>query len=256
VSRMVRKLIRAGKVREKPGRPDGRTKILSLTPGGERALAGIHRFARTQVAEALKRLPPEHHTTVVRGLSLYAGALAGDKLPRPDTGEPVRIETGYAVNLLARCIEMHAVFYARAHGFGRAFEARVAAGLADFSERMEKPRNRFWRATQGGRIVGTIAIDGEDLGPGLAHLRWFIVDDGARGAGVGKKLLSAALSFCDARGFAETHLWTFRGLDTARRLYEAQGFELLEERPGKQWGKKVMEQRFVRKKPNPGARCP
>ncbi len=67
-----------------------------------------------------------------------------------------------------------------------------------------------------------------------------------RGTGVGRQLLSAALAFCDERGFAATHLWTFRGLDAARRLYEDNGFALAEERPGNQWGKKVMEQRFVR----------
>ncbi len=42
------------------------------------------------------------------------------------------------------------------------------------------------------------------------------------------------------------HLWTFRGLDAARRLYEANGFALVEEQPGRQWGEEVIEQRFVR----------
>ena len=55
--------------------------------------------------------------------------------------------------------------------------------------------------------------------------------------------------FCDRRKFAETHPWTFRGLDAARHLYEAHGFVLAEERSGKQWGKTVMEQRFVRRRP-------
>lgn len=47
------------------------------------------------------------------------------------------------------------------------------------------------------------------LGGGIAHLRRFIVDDGIRGAGVGRKLLSAALAFGDAGGYAQTQLWTF-----------------------------------------------
>jgi DNA-binding MarR family transcriptional regulator/GNAT superfamily N-acetyltransferase len=241
VSRLLRKLIGDGLLRETPGDTDARSKILSLTARGKKLLAGIDTFARAQVFDALKQLSPAQYAVVAQGLGLYAQALAGE------TREPpVIIDHGYTVNVFARCVEMHATFYAKAHGFGAAFEAVVAGGLAGFGPRMDKPRNRLWRATQAGRIVGTIAIDGEDLGANHAHLRWFIVDDGVRGGGVGHKLLAAALAFCDKRKFAETHLWTFRGLDIARRLYEANGFVLSEERPGGQWGKKVLEQRFVR----------
>ena len=102
---------------------------------------------------------------------------------------------------------------------------------------------------QGERIVGMVAIDGEDLGPGIAHLRWFIVEDGVRGQGVGRELLDAAVRFSDRQGFHQIQLWTFCGLDAARRLYEAQGFELVEERPGRQWGSEVMEQHFLRRRP-------
>jgi hypothetical protein len=59
-------------------------------------------------------------------------------------------------------------------------------------------------------------------------------------------LLAEAVAFCDRQGFAETQLWTFRGLDAARRLYESCGFVLAEERPGSQWGAETLEQRFVR----------
>jgi GNAT superfamily N-acetyltransferase len=101
-------------------------------------------------------------------------------------------------------------------------------------------------ALQAGRIVGSVAIDGEDMGNGNAHLRWFIVDDGIRGSGIGRKLLTRAIDFCDRTGFAETHLWTFDSLHAARRLYEASGFKLAEERRGEQWGEAVTEQLFVR----------
>jgi GNAT superfamily N-acetyltransferase len=94
-----------------------------------------------------------------------------------------------------------------------------------------------------------VAIDGEDLGPGIAHPRWFIVADEVRGHGVGRELLDAAVRFSDRHGFQQIQLWTFRGLDAARRLYEAQGFELVEERPGRQWGPEVMEQHFMRPRP-------
>ena len=165
------------------------------------------------------------------------------------SAQPPLIATGYRPGAIARCVEMHAQYYAREVGFGRAFEAKVASELAEFSARLDRPINQFWTAIEDGRIVGTVAIDGEDLGAGMAHLRWFIVDDATRGSGVGRRLLSDALAFCDGNSVPETQLWTFKGLDAARRLYEAQGFVQAEERAGRQWGEEVLEQRFVRARP-------
>ena len=102
---------------------------------------------------------------------------------------------------------------------------------------------------QEGQSIGSVAIGGEDIGANIAHLRWFIVGDGVRSGGVGRRLLAAALAFVDEKGFAETHLWTFSRLSAARHLNEAHGFVCVEERPGTQWGNEVLEQRFVRLHP-------
>lgn len=159
------------------------------------------------------------------------------------------IVPGYRAGAIGRCVAMHAHFYADHAGFGRVFEAKVAGDLAEFMGRLDAPANGFWSALHEGEIAGTIAIDGEDLGPGVAHLRWFIVGDGARGTGLGAALLDAALGFCDEAGIREIRLWTFAGLDAARRLYESRGFRLIEEQPGETWGTRVTEQQFVREKP-------
>lgn len=156
------------------------------------------------------------------------------------------ILSGYRPGIIGGITLVHALYYARASGFGQRFESVVAGGLADFCDRLTNPRNAIWAAMQSDDIVGSIAIDGEDLGANVAHLRWFIMDDRVRGTGVGRGLLSTALAFADANGFAETHLWTFEGLSAARHLYESQGFACVEERPGNQWGSEVLEQRFIR----------
>jgi len=159
-----------------------------------------------------------------------------------------------------RVVAMHAGYYAREHGMGEIFERKVAEGLSEFLPRAQRPRNGLWLATtvdssdqagqtrQTGQIVGSIAIDGEDLGAGQAHLRWFILDDGCRGQGVGAALLRKAVEFVEAAGFERTVLWTFKGLDAARHLYEREGFLLAEEYAGAQWGVSLMEQRFVRER--------
>ena len=101
------------------------------------------------------------------------------------------------------------------------FERKVAEGLAEFWPRLVNPRNRLWLVmtpSQGGQIVGAIAIDGEDLGAGQAHLRWFVLDDGCRGQGVGSALLRKALEFVEMGGFTRT-AWSQRDrVGTLRRL--------------------------------------
>ncbi|WP_409371531.1 GNAT family N-acetyltransferase [Methylocella sp. CPCC 101449] len=256
VSRMLRKLVDSGDVKEETGE-DARVKILSLTATGKKQVAAIHTFARTQVANALDRLKPGQGRTVLEGLRLYTDALDADgTVIAHERATPPRIEivAGYQPGLIARIVQMHALYYARESGFGQRFESVVASGLADFCGRLGTPRNAIWAAMQDGQIIGSIAIDGEDLNrknldKDVAHLRWFIVDDRVRGGGVGRRLLSTALAFVDEKAFTETHLWTFAGLSAARRLYEAHGFTCVEEWSGTQWGKEVLEQRFVRPRP-------
>ncbi len=66
-------------------------------------------------------------------------------------------------------------------------------------------------------------------------MRWFILDDSCRGTGIGRRLLSEAMAFCDSRQFSAVQLWTFKGLDAARKLYESFGFTLIREWQGEQW---------------------
>lgn len=243
VSRMLRKLVLTGDVAEQTSAEDGRSKSLRLTSRGHRRVADIHAFARAQVRAALEHLPPEKHRTVVEGLRLYADALTG---PARVLLRAVRVERGYRTGLIARVTDLHARHYAAAAGFGQAFESIVAGGLAAFCDRLAHPRNAIWAALEDDTVLGSITIDGEDLGPEIAHLRWFIVADGQRGRGIGRRLLSMAIDFAAALGSPEIHLWTFAGLDAARHLYEAHGFACVEERPGAQWGATVTEQRFVK----------
>src|SRR5450830_1865940 len=217
VSRMVRKLVEAGELQEQVSDVDGRVKWLALTPQGRRTLTAVQSFGRKQVVGALEQLNADQQQAVAQGLSVYAQALEARR-----SGEAIvqagdiRIVAGYQAGVIGRIVQMHAMFYARSVGFGSYFESKVAAGLAEFVPRLEHARNGLWLALQGERIVGSVAIDGQDLGDNKAHLRWFIVDDGLRGAGA------------------------------ARRLYEGYGFQLKEEWPGAQWGKEMVEQRFER----------
>jgi len=157
------------------------------------------------------------------------------------------IDDGYTTGLIGSVALLHANTYHQISGFGQEFEAKVASELAEFTSRLSHPKNNIWHVTNNDRIVASISIDGQDLGNNIAHLRWFIVDSTLRGSGLGRKLLTIAVQFCDDHDFSQIDLWTFKGLDAARKLYEQCGFELASEQPGTQWGSEVIEQKFIRK---------
>ncbi len=154
---------------------------------------------------------------------------------------------GYRPGCIGQVVALHATYYAKRAGFGLPFEARVASGMVEFLQRFDAQRDGLWLCLDDeGHLLGSIAIDGLHHADEGAHLRWFIVADGARGQGLGRRLIGSAMDFCAQRGYRRVFLWTFEGLDAARHLYEQHGFRLDLQQPGSQWGREVNEQRFVR----------
>ena len=156
------------------------------------------------------------------------------------------ITEGYVPGCIGRIAQLHADYYSAATNFGVNFEAKVARELADFCQNYQPGRDGIWLAQCNGSIDGSVVIDGTNAESHGAHLRWFITSNVIKGHGIGKQLLAQAMAFVRARGYRNTYLWTFSGLDTARHLYESHNFRLVHEKPGKQWGTLVTEQRFER----------
>ncbi|MCX4163387.1 MULTISPECIES: helix-turn-helix domain-containing GNAT family N-acetyltransferase [Paraburkholderia] len=246
-SRQVARLEASGLVTRTVADEDARTSELYLTDTGKKLRKKIDRFATDQVSNALRRMVPADQQTLVRSLALYADALAQDNAVKPTPSDAVaaRIVEGYQPGCIGDIASLHARFYSEHWGFGAFFEQKVASGLAEFTGALPADGKALWLYVENGRSLASLAIDGNDE-TGVAHLRWFIVDDSLRGSGVGRQLMSRAMKFVDER-FSETYLWTFKGLDAARHLYESFGFQLTEESEGTQWGTTVVEQRFSRR---------
>lgn len=150
----------------------------------------------------------------------------------------------YFPGAIGRVAELHGDFYHRQWAFGLFFEVKVAKELAAFFSHYDAARDGFWALVKKDRLEGAIVIDGRDAAGEGAHLRWFIVSDGLRGQGAGRCLIETAMDFCRRKRYPAVYLWTFEGLTAARHLYEKNGFRLVSEHPGDQWGVTVNEQRF------------
>ena len=138
-------------------------------------------------------------------------------------------------------VALHGTIYAREYGFSPRFEAYVAGPLAEFVLK-NSSRERLWIAEQNERVVGCIAIVAAQ--EGVAQLRWFLVAPEARGAGLGKRLMQLALSFCQENRYQTVILWTVSALTDAARLYQASGFRKVAQNESSDWGVNVMEEKY------------
>lgn len=154
------------------------------------------------------------------------------------------VNIGYIAGIVGRVTEMHALYYSGNWGFGKYFETKVATGLSDFVSNCSATKDLIISLSINGKIEGSIFVDGSSDDANIAHLRWFIVSEKLRGKGAGNFLMNKAMKFCRENKYDSVYLWTFKGLDSARHLYEKYGFSLTEENPGDQWGTVVTEQRF------------
>jgi GNAT superfamily N-acetyltransferase len=160
----------------------------------------------------------------------------------PDTATAPLVVTGWTPGAIGRIALLHARHYATSHGFGLAFEARVASELAAFLTAIVPGRDHFATVVLDGEVEGSIAVDGAGE---PARLRWFILSDRLRGRGLGRRLLGEAITAARAGGHARLRLSTLTGLDAADRLYRDAGFRLEGEHAGAQWGTPAVERTLV-----------
>jgi GNAT superfamily N-acetyltransferase len=151
---------------------------------------------------------------------------------------------GYYPGVLGKITELHAVYYNENWGFDVTFETQVSRELALFVQQFDGNRDGLWAATHKCAFAGSIAIDGVGAFNDGARLRWFIVDPRFQGNGIGSHLMTHALNFCKQKRYPKVFLWTFNGLENARRLYEAFDFRLCEENQVSQWGQTIREQKY------------
>lgn len=153
-----------------------------------------------------------------------------------------RIVPGYLPGAIGTIAALHARLHAREFGFGVRFESQVAREVADVLSRFDPARDGLWLLVDGGRILGSLVLDG--AGDGCARLRWFIVADDLRGRGFGGRLLRAAMEFCRRAGHRRLVLSTAAGRDAARALYERSGMRLVREADAEMFGRTLREQSF------------
>jgi GNAT superfamily N-acetyltransferase len=137
-------------------------------------------------------------------------------------------------------VQIHAEVYAREYGWDGTFEALVAEIAAKFIAHYDAKKERCWIAEVAGERVGSVLVVKQSAT--VAKLRVLIVDKGARGLGIGARLVTEAIRFARGAGYKKMMLWTNKGLDAARHIYEKEGFLLIAEEPHYSFGKDLIGQ--------------
>ena len=81
--------------------------------------------------------------------------------------------------------------------------------------------------------------------PRIAQLRILLVTPDGRGLGAGTALVDECVSFARAAGYEGMTLFTTANLVSARRIYQAAGFELVDEVAERRFGADVVGQNWL-----------
>lgn len=237
LSRILNSFEEAGLIRRGPSRTDARRRSIRLTARGHEAAGLLDERARETVGALLDTVAPDDRPRLAEAMRTVRNIL-GDERP-PASGNVVLREP--RPGDLGWIVQRNAALYAAEYGWNAGYEALVSRIVADFAESHDPRLERVWIAESEGRPVGCVMCVQDDV-PATARLRLLLVEPGARGLGVGDRLVRAVVGFAREAGYRDLVLWTNDVLSSARRLYQRHGFVLVAEKPHRSFGKDLVGQ--------------
>ena len=239
LSRILKRFKALGLLASAPNPAHAKQNLLSLTQAGRAAFAALDRAAVEQVSSLLAPLSDASRQRLVEA----AGAIEAALRAKPQRDQAFTLR-GPRVGDLGFIIHRQAVLYAEEYGWDWTYEALVARILADFVDKFDAQREAAWVAERAGAIVGSVfLVQGPDLATG--KLRLLYVEPAARRLGIGAALVEACIAKAREVGYSTLILWTNDVLVSARRIYEAAGFKLVEQEPHVSFGKSLVGQTWT-----------
>ncbi|HEY0684532.1 MAG TPA: helix-turn-helix domain-containing GNAT family N-acetyltransferase [Steroidobacter sp.] len=237
VSRILALFEKRGFLKRQRSESDARKSLLTLTTKGRKAFEALNQQARDEVAKLLEPLPSHQQLQLQSNLRQVQSLL--DPVTRSTT---VKLRTHRAGDM-GWIIQRHGAVYEKEYGFNAEFEALVAEICAKFLRELDATKERCWIAELGDAPVGTIMlVRGSD---GVAKLRLLLVEDSARGLGVGRMLVQACIDFAREAGYKGITLWTQSNLLAARKLYQSAGFKLEHSEPHVSFGQSLVAETWT-----------
>lgn len=150
-----------------------------------------------------------------------------------DAAQQIRLRSDWRPSDADLIVDLHRRGYApEGARFGGAFPDYVGETVREAGLGQPGHASRVWFAERGPETLGCAAMI--DRG-GRGQLRWVVLVPKARGLGIGKALLAAAIDHATAQGWPEVFLETTDGLETSMSLYLANGFTVTSDEEADLW---------------------
>lgn len=238
LSRIVSKFESAGMVSKISSTIDGRAKLLQLTAYGRTIYEPLDRRSCEEVDDMLSCLDDTEQQRLLDAMNTIQTIL--DKNGAMKFAEPFVLRTHRPGDMeWITC--RHGELYSQQQGWNSSFEVLVGQICHAFERDYDPDLERCWIAEMGGERVGSIAVtrSGDN---GIAKLRLLLVEEKARGSGLGSHLVDTCHHFARAAGYRKIRLWTTSQQEEARHIYRNKGYVLVAEEPAHAFGKDMVNE--------------
>ncbi|MCP5082556.1 MAG: GNAT family N-acetyltransferase [Alphaproteobacteria bacterium] len=237
ISRVIKGLEASDMIGRTPSPSDRRVNQLVLTRSGAQVYARLVETAEAAVRDMVSGLPDATLGQLLASMSTVKGILSWPNVAEPRIRDLRSGDIGWI-------IKRHGEIYSAEEAFDMTFEALVAKIVAEFMQDRRQPMENGWVAESDSLRLGCVFVVADDQR--IARLRLMLVEPFARGKGVGQLLIDTALQHARKNGFEKMVLWTQLGLEAACRLYQRNGFQVIDSQPGEIFGRDVINQSWER----------
>jgi DNA-binding MarR family transcriptional regulator/GNAT superfamily N-acetyltransferase len=237
VSRILQKLTQIGLTASSPIPSDRRRNSIALTKEGDAEVEKLDQLNSRAVESLLARTDPEERGALVAAMKTIQ-LILGDE-PAPPA--PI-ILRGPRIGDLGWLTYRNGVLYNQQFGWDGGFEALAAGIYEEFYNLPDTPPKNLWIAERNGKILGSVFVIPKDGSSETAKLRMLYVEPESRGLGIGTLLVKQVVSFAREKGYKRIWLWTQESLTSARKIYAAQGFEMIGSEPHQSFGKELISE--------------
>ena len=230
LSQILARFEKLGLVSKTTLKKDVRHKVLALTKKGRAEFDKLDRMARDQVSGILSEIGLGGRTKLLTSMASIE-MLLNKEAPKPDRHivirQPEPGDYGWV-------IQANGKLYADEYNWDITYEEMVLQIVADFVKGYDQKKERCWIADLAGENIGCVFLVKQT--DDVAKLRLLIVDEKARGLGLGKRLVEQCTNFARQAGYKKIVLWTQSHLLAARGIYKNAGYVLVRSEPGHMFG--------------------